>query len=366
MTDDRAPLHVDDDADAETERLDVETADGQDAAPAADQGVFRRLPRLVWRTIVAAWDHGIIGWSAQAAFWQALSFAPLLLGLLGSIGYFLGWLNPDLATIIHDRILGFAERTFTTDVVADLIAPTLDSMLSRGRAGVTSVSFVISLWAGSSAMSCYIAAITTAHHQQDVRNPVWQRIFALLVYILFLAGAVIVLPLVAIGPTLLNQMVPRSWSPMVGTVIDVGYFPFVGLVLVFMLTTLYHWALRHPLPWHRLLPGALLAATVFWIATYVLRLYLTALARSGYTYGALATPIAFLLFAFFLGFAIVVGAEFNATIESIWPASPSRGVRARHWLDEQRAELAEGITDGIKALPAKFGTGPIGTRRNRE
>ena len=145
----------------------------------------------------------------------------------------------------------------------------------------------------------------------------------------------------------------------VGTVIDFGYFPFVGLVLVFMLATLYHWALRHPLPWHRLLPGALLAATVFWIATYGLRLYLTALSRSGYTYGALATPIAFLLFAFFLGFAIVVGAEFNATLESIWPSSPTRGVRARHWLDEQRAELAEGITDGIKALPAKLGTGPI-------
>ena len=71
-------------------------------------------------------------------------------------------------------------------------------------------------------------------------------------------------------------------------------------VLVFMLTTLYHWALRHPCPGTDCCPAHFLAATVFWIATYVLCLYLTALARSGYTYGALATPIAFLLFAFFL------------------------------------------------------------------
>ena len=34
-----------------------------------------------------------------------------------------------------------------------------------------------------------------------------------------------------------------------------------------------------------------------------------------HTYGALATPIAFLLFAFFLGFAIMIGAELNAAIE---------------------------------------------------
>lgn len=323
---------------------------------------WRRLPTLLWRTIVASWDNGIIGWAAQAAFWQALSFAPLLLGLLGSIGYFLGWLNPDLTTIIHDRILGLAERTFTADVVNDLIGPTLDSMLSRGRAGVMSISFVISLWAGSSAMSCYIAAITTAHHQQDVRNPVWQRIFALLVYVVFLAAAVVVLPLVAIGPSQLRQLVPPSWSPAVTTVIDIGYFPFVGAVLVVMLTTLYHLALRHPLPWHRLLPGAILAATVFWIATFALRLYLTALTRSGYTYGALATPIAFLLFAFFLGFAIVLGAELNATIESMWPAAPSRTARMRSWLGEQRTEITEGITDGIKGLPGKFGTGPIARR----
>ncbi|GAB09352.1 hypothetical protein GOARA_036_00840 [Gordonia araii NBRC 100433] len=325
-------------------------------------GGIRSVPTLIWRTIVASWDHGIIGWSAQAAFWQALSFAPLLLGVLGSIGYFLGWVSPDITTIIHDRILGLAERTFTPDVVNDLVAPTLDGMLSQGRAGVTSVSFVISLWAGSSAMSCYVAAITTAHHQQDVRNPVWQRIFALVIYIVFLAASVVVLPLVAIGPNYLRQLVPSSWSPAVTTLINLGYFPFVGLVLVMMLTTLYHLALRHPVPWHRLLPGAVVAATVFWIATFGLRLYLASITRSGYTYGALATPIAFLLFAFFLGFAIMVGAELNATIESMWPSSPTRSVRVRYWLDEQRAELAEGITDGIKGLPAKLGSGPLSRR----
>ncbi|GED98141.1 YihY/virulence factor BrkB family protein [Gordonia crocea] len=342
----------------------TDSTDDADEAVPDDAGIpfWRRIPTLVWRTIVGAWDHGIIGWSAQAAFWQALSFAPLILGLLGSIGYFLGWMNPDITTIIHDRIVGLAERTFTPDVVDDLIGPTLDSMLNRGRAGVTSVAFVISLWAGSSAMSCYIAAITTAHHQESVRNPVWQRIFALIVYVAFLAGAVVVLPLVAIGPSLLRRMVAPSWGPTVSTVIDIAYFPLVGLVLILMLTTLYHLALRHPLPWHRLLPGAVVAATVFWLATYILRLYLAALTRSGYTYGALATPIAFLLFAFFLGFAIVLGAELNATIESLWPSSPSRGVRARHWLDEQRAELAAGVTDGIKGLPARLGSGALARR----
>ena len=46
---------------------------------------------------------------------------------------------------------------------------------------------------------------------------------------------------------------------------------------------------------------------VFVAAATGLRVYLTVLTATGYTYGALATPIAFLLFAFLLGLSIVLG-----------------------------------------------------------
>lgn len=105
---------------------------------------------------------------------------------------------------------------------------------------------------------------------------------------------------------------------------------------------LYRFALPYPLPWHRLLPGALLAGVFFWLATYILRFYLTALTGAGYTYGALATPIAFLLFTFFLGFAIVLGAEFNASIEELWP-SPE----AAEWCATASTQTSE-LTDTLR------------------
>ena len=74
-----------------------------------------------------------------------------------------------------------------------------------------------------------------------------------------------------------------------------------------------------PLPTHRLVWGALLATAVFVVATAGLWVYLQYITRTGYTYGALATPIAFLLFAFFLGFAIAMGAELNAAIQEGGP-----------------------------------------------
>lgn len=309
-----------------------------------------------------SWDDGIVGWAAQAAFWQALSLPPLLLGVLGSVGYLAGWFGPDTVTVISDRIISFADRTFSASVVDDLIKPTVDNVLGRGRVGVISVGFLLSLWAGSSAVSCFVASIVRAHDQHEVRNPVWQRIFALLLYVVFLAVAVPLLPLVALGPDYLRKIVPDSWDPIVSQLIAFGYFPFVTVLMLLVLTTLYHLALPNPLPWHRLVGGAIVAGVFFWIASYILRIYLAQIVRAGYSYGALATPIAFLLFAFFLGFAIVIGAEFNAALQSMWPAKPTMTVQVREWVSTQTAE----VTEQLKTLPERLSSGPISRRRRAD
>jgi membrane protein len=115
----------------------------------------------------------------------------------------------------------------------------------------------------------------------------------------------------------------------------------LAMGLLVAVTILYRVSLPQPLPTHRLVWGALLATTVFVVATAGLRVYLQYITRTGYTYGALATPIAFLLFAFFLGFAIMMGAELNAAIEEEWPAPATHARRFRSWL-EGKAESLNG------------------------
>ncbi|MEE4022860.1 YihY/virulence factor BrkB family protein [Gordonia sp. PKS22-38] len=368
------PASAERDVTTQTADDDSALTTSSSAASAADQGVddpageprpesrrpvLRNLHRLVWRTIVKSWDDGIIGMAAQAAFWQALSLPPLLLGLLGSVGYIAGWFGPDTVDVIYERIVVFADRTFSENVVDEIIIPTVENVLGRGRVVVISAGFLISLWAGSSAVSCFVASIVRAHGQHEVRNPVWQRFFALFLYMGFLVAAVFVLPLVALGPNYLHEIVPDSWDPVVTHLIDFGYFPFVAVLLLVVLTTLYHLALPNPLPWHRLVGGAVVAGIFFWVASYVLRIYLTELTRAGYSYGALATPVAFLLFAFSLGFAIVVGAEFNAAVQEFWPAKPPVSAQMRDWVSTQTAEM----TGQLRTLPDRLASGPI--RRNR-
>jgi membrane protein len=77
---------------------------------------------------------------------------------------------------------------------------------------------------------------------------------------------------------------------------------------------------------------------VFILSSIGLRLYIQWITTTGYTYGALATPIAFLLFVFFIGLAITIGAYFNSAIQDMWPAKMTRRQR-RRWrrLEMERA-----------------------------
>jgi membrane protein len=199
-------------------------------------------------------------------------------------------------------------------------------------------------------MSSFVDAITSAHDQYSVRNPVWQRIFALLLYVISLIGLIIGLPLLALGPDILPNFFPGSWRGQVTMYVNLLYYPTLGVLALLAVTTLYKLALPRKLPWHRGIPGAVLAVVVFMLASSFLRLYISWITTTGYTYGALATPIALLLFTFFIGFAVVLGAHFNAAIQEMWPARMTRRQR-RRWRRLEMERVAEHIRSN-KGVPA--------------
>ncbi|MGH3871007.1 MAG: YihY/virulence factor BrkB family protein [Pseudonocardiaceae bacterium] len=319
------------------------------AEPAPGRQARRGPLRLIARTARKAWDDSFVSMSAQAAFWMTLSLPPLLLGLLGSLGFFTSWFGPAAVDAAQREIVQLAATVFSADVVNQIIRPTVADILTRGHTTIVSVGFVISLWAGSSALASLVDSITAAYQQYTVRHPVWQRIFALLLYIVALIASVLVLPLTALGPDLIPELLPESVRPTVAQLVGIFYYPGLGMLLMLGLATLYKVALPNKLPWHRGLPGALLAMAVFLVTSTALRLYIASVSVTGYTYGALASPIAYLLFSFFIAMAIVLGAEFNSAIEELWPAHATRRDRRRG----RRREMARLAALGA---PAAAGT----------
>jgi membrane protein len=308
-----------------------------------DQIPARPSRHHIWqitkRTLSKSWDDSIFSESAQAAFWCALSLPPLLLGMLGSLAYVAPLFGPETLPVIEQQLINTASHFFSQNVVTEIIEPTVRDIVRGARGEVVSIGFVISLWAGSSAVSAFVDSITEAHDQTPLRHPVRQRFFALGLYVVMLVMAIATAPLVALGPLKIGERIPESWD----NILRYGYYPALILALVVSVTFLYRVSLPKPLPSHRLVLGAVLATVVFLIATVGLRIYLTYITSTGYTYGALATPIAFLLFAFFLGFAIMIGAELNAAVQEEWPAGATHAKRLRQRLGGKAIEPIESL-----------------------
>ncbi len=291
---------------------------------------IRRGPiRALRRTIATAWKDRILGLSAEAAFWQLLSLPPLILAVLGSLGYFGAFLGPDTLNSIERYILDVSSGAFTPQVIDQLIEPNLQEVLRGGRLEVVSTGFVISVWAGSSAMSTFVNTISIAYDQRDARGAVRSRLLALRLYVVFVLLLIVSLPLLVLGPGLLRDLFPADFEPTAEVLINAVYWPFLILLLIVALASLYRMVLPRRPPWHRQLPGAVLAVTIFVVGGFVVREYIAFVLVQALSYGALATPIAALLFLFVIGLAVIFGAELNATIQQMWPSRPSRRERRR-------------------------------------
>lgn len=335
------------------------------AGSTAPRGTWRRL---AGRALSSAWDDDIFSESASSAFWQTLSLPPLLLGLFGALGYIGGWFGPDTVTAVQQWIIGVTSGVFSRNAVDQIITPTVNDILTTARGEVVSVGFLLSLWSGSSAMASFVDAITRAHDQYQQRNLIWQRVLAVLLYLVGLIAGIAVLPLVALGPRLL-PLLPPSWQPIAALVVGTLYYPLIGLVLIIALTTLYKIALPFKPPWWRGLPGAVLAAVVFLAGVTGLRIYLDWLTGTGYTYGALAAPIAFLLATFFIALAINLGAHLNFAVQTMWPAPLRR--RGHNLTDTHTPHSRPGTPphpaiSHQRGLPSARGAGDALARAVRE
>ncbi|CAB4913912.1 MAG: YihY/virulence factor BrkB family protein [Actinobacteria bacterium] len=299
-----------------------------------------RVPlQVLGRTLAKAWQDRILGLSAEASFWQVLSVPPLLIGLLGSLGYLGSFIGQQSVTEIEDRLVQLASEGLTDTVVETLVQPTLTDILGSGRLDVVSLGFLLSLWAGSSATATFMNTTVIAYDQRDVRGPIRTRLMALGLFVVALVIAVLSLPLLVLGRTSLVALLPEGIQGTATVLVNAVYWPLVLVMLVLALTSFYHVTLPRRLPWLRHLLGAAFAAAFFLTAALLLRSYVADVLTTALPYGALAAPIAALLFCFFLGMAILLGAELNATVEARWPAAQRRHDRRRRRRRAAKIEL---------------------------
>jgi membrane protein len=175
---------------------------------------------------------------------------------------------------------------------------------------------LITLWTGSGIMISWMEGFRRAYLMPPkIWNLTAERMVSFL--LVFLAGLPMAFAsfLLAFGDEIQNWLAFRANRDL-----DVYLLAMWTVVrwLIAVLTTvavialIYHHGLPRTQPWHRVVPGSILA-TGLWIAsTTVFGWYLRHYADYGVIYGSVGTAIALMIWLYIVSFIILIGAEFNA------------------------------------------------------
>ncbi|WP_411572655.1 YihY/virulence factor BrkB family protein [Streptomyces anulatus] len=323
--------------------------------------------RMAWHllkdTVNSCIEYRILGLAAEAAFFTLLSLPPLLLGMIGLLGYVDEWTTTTTVASIERNILSAAQTVLSERGVNDFAKPLLADVTTGARPDIISIGFAIALWSGSRAVNVFIDTITVMYGLDGHRGIVKTRLLAFLLYVVALLLGAVVLPLLVVGPDRVVEFVP--WGT---EVIAVLYWPLVMLLTVAFLTTLYHVSVPVRSPWIEDVPGALVALGMWVLGSFLLRIYLTNTVEGPTIYGSLAAPIAVLLWIGISAFAVLVGAAVNAAIDRVWPSLATaaareatervRAAQAAEFVARTRSAGYEGTDDdeddGPAYMPSEF------------
>lgn len=296
---------------------------------------------LLKDTVGSCMEYRVTGLAAEAAFFVLLSLPPLLLGLVGALGYVDTVIGLDTIDHIRHNILTASSTVLSDKGVNQLVKPLVDDVFHGRRPDLISLGFLIALWSGSRAVNVFVDTITIMYGLEGRRGIVKTRLMSLVLYVVALILGAAVLPLLVAGPDAVMHVLPGGQGA-----VTVLYWPAVLLASIAFLTTLYHVSVPVRSPWYEDVPGALIALLMWVLGSFILRIYLTHTVEGPTIYGSLAAPVAVLLWIGVSAFAVLVGAAVNAAVDRVWPSLGTAAAR------EENARLREAAAAEVVAQAA--------------
>jgi membrane protein len=175
------------------------------------------------------------------------------------------------------------------------------------------VSIILLLWSSSSGMQNFMNALTASYEQRETRKFLKLRGTALVLTVGGLVFSAIVLAAVAVVPPLLSHWVgngPLKYLLLVAELVV------VFALMVVAITILYRYApANRPVGLRWASAGALIATTLWVLATIGFAVYVDLFSHYANTYGALAGVIIFMLWLYLSAFIVMFGALINAEAE---------------------------------------------------
>lgn len=267
-----------------------------------------RFLKLFYGAFDRAFEHDQLAVAKGAAYSALLTLFPAVL-LVASI------LAVSHTTLVFVREVMYALGRILPPGTSSSVAAFFEGTRPRPFRMLLTTLF-LTLWTGSGVMASWMEGFRRAYALPQRMWTIWQER-----YISFLLVVLAGIPmgfasfLVAFGYQIETWMNVRAGHEMMPYILGMWAavrWMIAMLTSVAVIALVYHHGLPRTQPWHRVLPGAVLATGMWYIATVGFGTYVRHFANYGEIYGSVGTAIALLVWLYLISLVVLVGAEFNA------------------------------------------------------
>lgn len=262
--------------------------------------VFRiGLVRFIIRVMNQLNKTNGIGLAAAIAYYGFLSIFPLLLGLIGLLGFLLPTLN------IQDQIIAYIQENFPG--ISDVITANIQNVVDA-RGALSIIGLLGFLWSGSAIFGALDNAINRARGITRL-SPIYKRKprdIGLMI-------GVGILFLISMGASYVFSVIPLEELPVVGAyAIEIGTRIVAFLFVFVIFLVLFKVMPNIRTYWRYVWPGALITAILFEVGRSIFIFYLNNFTNFTMVYGAIGSIIAVLVLIYYSAIILIVGVEITA------------------------------------------------------
>lgn len=261
--------------------------------------------RAAWSFVLDVgkqWYHGGIGdLAAGVTFWILLALPAAILALVSALGWIEGILGKRLTDSVESDVVSFARRVFGDD--AETLVANIEELFNQQNSSVLTVSLLFALWTVSRGFAGLLRALDGVYEVEDGRTWYYTRVVAL---IIGLGSVLVSAPIVLLELFVWNEYdIPFEGSLDALTSV---------LILLLWAVSVYHYGPSIRTKWLWDLPGALVAAVLWWLLTVGFGYYVRLTSADNDVLGALGAFILALTWVWLAAQALLIGAAVNSQL----------------------------------------------------
>jgi membrane protein len=268
---------------------------------------LKQLKSALVRTYADVEGNHTLQMAAALSYYFVMSLFPALIFLAAIVAFL-------PVTGLFDQTLDLMGHFIPPEGMG-IVRQVLSNAVTPNRETFLSLGFLGTLWTASGGFAAAIEALNVSYDVDETR-PFWKtRLLAMALALIIGLLLLIALFTMILGPHfgewLASRMhLSRVWLwvwPYIHWMISVGF-------TILSVEALYFLGPNVKQRFLATLPGAILSVG-FWIGfSYLLGIYFRTFANFNKTYGTLGAGIALMVWLYWTGFAMLVGAELNAEL----------------------------------------------------